>query len=342
MVAPVTVADLTVRVIYFSSSGFMDGKLPQVQIARAIAALSVVYFHSHIALRKFPAESLSPLPFLADWGYLGVSFFFVISGYIIALVCDRPSFAPASFAVKRFFRIYPLYWMFLFGTLALELVYGHRFFSREATDSLAVLKNIAILPLAESPIWAVGWSLEHEILFYAIAAIVVPYAGIRGLFVVVAAFGITGLILPRQGWDYHLFAAPQLDFACGMLVYLLRDRLRGIGVLFPAAASITAYALVANGQPGLLAAPMLLIALLNVPAALAHRAGFLIAVGDASYSLYLGHWFVMHLMSKVSPVPSWAGELFRLLAILISIQLAFLLYRHIERPLMTRRYVLIT
>lgn len=312
----------------------METKLPQIQIARAIAALAVVYFHSHIALKKLDADSLSPLPFLSEWGYLGVNLFFVISGYIIAMVVDRPGFTPTSFAVKRFVRIYPLYWVFLFSTLALELVYGHRFFSREASDAAGLFKNIAILPLQEMPIWAVGWSLEHEVLFYAMAAIIVPYAGIRGLFVVVAAFGMTGLLFPVQGWDYHLFAGAQLDLACGLLVYMLRDRLSRLGVIFPACVSIAGYALVAQEAPAwFLSGPMLLTALLNIPAALAKRAGALIAIGDASYSLYLGHWFVFHFLSKVSPVPSWAGELFRVLAILISIELSFLLYRHVEKPL---------
>jgi exopolysaccharide production protein ExoZ len=58
-----------------------DHKLEGLQAARAIAALAVAYFHSYMVIRvAFPESAWAPIPFLKDWGYVGVNFFFAISG----------------------------------------------------------------------------------------------------------------------------------------------------------------------------------------------------------------------------------------------------------------------
>jgi exopolysaccharide production protein ExoZ len=50
-----------------------------LQAARAIAALSVAYFHSYVAVRGFPEAAWMPIPWLKQWGFLGVDFFFAVS-----------------------------------------------------------------------------------------------------------------------------------------------------------------------------------------------------------------------------------------------------------------------
>ena len=44
-------------------------------------------------------------------GYLGIDFFFAVSGYVICLVAAKPSFLPLPFAIKRVFRLYPICWV---------------------------------------------------------------------------------------------------------------------------------------------------------------------------------------------------------------------------------------
>jgi exopolysaccharide production protein ExoZ len=82
-----------------------------LQAARALAALSVAYFHSYIALRAFPDTAQIPIVPLKNWGYLGVDFFFAISGYVICLIASKPTFSPVPFAIKRVFRLFPMYWI---------------------------------------------------------------------------------------------------------------------------------------------------------------------------------------------------------------------------------------
>lgn len=85
-------------------------KIAQIQVARAIAALMVVYYHSYMALRAFDDASAVPLPFLTESGYLGVNLFFIISGFIIGLVTDTPTFRARDFLVKRIICCRPINW----------------------------------------------------------------------------------------------------------------------------------------------------------------------------------------------------------------------------------------
>jgi hypothetical protein len=79
------------------------GKNQGLQVARALAALCVAYFHSYIALRIFSEGAQHPISFFKDWGFLGVNFFFAISGFVICMVVSRPTFTLRSFIIRRVF-----------------------------------------------------------------------------------------------------------------------------------------------------------------------------------------------------------------------------------------------
>src|SRR5665213_2720050 len=80
-----------------------------LQIARALAALSIAYFHSWHVIMPFPANTAYPIPLLKDFGWISVDFFFAISGFVLGLVITRPSFKPMEFLIRRAFRLYPLW-----------------------------------------------------------------------------------------------------------------------------------------------------------------------------------------------------------------------------------------
>ena len=64
---------------------------------RAIAIFGVIFYHM--------------FPFTVKGGFLGVSLFFVLSGYLIALTSEKSrrkrEYSISGFAVKRFKRIFP-------------------------------------------------------------------------------------------------------------------------------------------------------------------------------------------------------------------------------------------
>src|SRR5947209_15608010 len=84
--------------------------LPSLTGIRALAALLVLGMHAD---QNVPAGATEVLPFLAR-GYLGVDFFFVLSGFIITHVYCASLAQPTATAVRiflwhRFIRLYPVH-----------------------------------------------------------------------------------------------------------------------------------------------------------------------------------------------------------------------------------------
>lgn len=70
---------------------------------RGLAAISVVVYHS---LPAWPHYELTMQ--LAKYGYLAVSFFFCLSGFVMQIGWDKPGAGWFPFIVKRLARIYPV------------------------------------------------------------------------------------------------------------------------------------------------------------------------------------------------------------------------------------------
>jgi peptidoglycan/LPS O-acetylase OafA/YrhL len=102
------------------------------------------------------------LPLFYEGG-AGVVVFFLVSGYIITYVIQ--SERPAVFAVKRFFRIYPLY---IFAVLAENLAMAT---SGQGTPLPVLLQQLSLLgDFFNTPfsLGGVEWTLRIEILFYVL------------------------------------------------------------------------------------------------------------------------------------------------------------------------------
>lgn len=90
----------------------------------------VLALHSHLAVQ----QPVTQIPFLSDFGWLGVRLFFVISGFIIAeRIGHERSFG--RYAAKRFLRVFPLYLMVTLTAIALRAGVGVGDFTSAETDS---------------------------------------------------------------------------------------------------------------------------------------------------------------------------------------------------------------
>jgi peptidoglycan/LPS O-acetylase OafA/YrhL len=106
------------------------GRLGAVEGLRAIAAVLVVAYHLHRALLATHPGIASGTPgLLIDrLGPLGVSIFFVLSGFLLYRPYAVATLRPGRFAatvpyyVRRFVRIFPAYWLAL-GAFALTASY---------------------------------------------------------------------------------------------------------------------------------------------------------------------------------------------------------------------------
>ncbi|GAA6142699.1 acyltransferase [Hydrogenophaga sp. 5NK40-0174] len=152
--------------------------VPVLHGLRGLAALAVLLFHweaTYPALSKAMADISLPLIGQVDlflplrYGWLGVSWFFVLSGYLLAATLWEKPLAPrllAGFWWRRALRIYPAVWVQVIILLAVVLGFG---IMKDFQLSNAI--GNAMLWLSPLPGGAriyngVYWTLPIELSFY--------------------------------------------------------------------------------------------------------------------------------------------------------------------------------
>ena len=325
------------------AGGTVAPKLDAVQALRAIAASAVVLFH--IDVFNVP-------------GTWGVDLFFVISGFIMCYVTAR---SDPNFLLKRIIRVVPLYWLGTLGVFAIALVMPALLGSSKA-DLGQLLKSLAFIPYEKSdgiiqPLLFLGWTLEFEMFFYIVFAIcLVINHRLRGWLcsAVMLAVALVGYLvnfdsIPLQFWTSSII----IEFVFGIAAYgvwvLVRDWQPGrgarigltiggvaaIAVLNSTAPLVVKYGqewrFITSGVPAFAVFLLLTIAWTGL-----HIPRIVTAVGDASYSLYLFHPYLvfvvgkaLHMFTRPAPV-SWIMGVFVFAA---CIGAALLCYRWIERPM---------
>lgn len=314
-----------------------EDKNSGLQAARAVAALAVAYFHSYIALRIFPETAQYQIPFLKEWGFLGVNFFFAISGYVICLVASKPSFTVRGFIIKRTFRLYPLYWTAL-AAVAFMILIGRY----PAQSPGHFLYSMTLLPQPSASVYDVSWTLEREIVFYALAVVTIPIVGIAGLAVVLAALAFSGYLYGNP-WSLHLVSTTQADFLSGVLIFLIGRHIR---LSFAASVSVFVVGLFALWWTRIhdfafattLSLAFILLGMIHLKLPWGHWSlRWLVRLGDASYSLYLWHligFMISFILSfKIGFHPDWLCEPWRYGAITCCALFSIFTWEKIERPM---------
>lgn len=328
-------------------------KLDGVQALRGIAALLVVFHHLLEELvGGLPDSDL--IKSLIRLGACGVDVFFVISGFIIAhsvkSLGGRGREAARVFALRRMARVLPLYWGL--NVLVLILASTGFLFKSKVIDLPVVLASFFFLP-GSSLLQGVGWTLNFEVYFYLCFAfaILVP----RGVLAPVAAATVLAVnilagALGLEG-SSALFLQNRLvfEFVFGVFVatFMNRSRLllsqRGVLVVFllAGASMWLASSFDTGATSGLRGDTRWWAWGLPATALLAASIWWIkphslwVWLGDISYSLYLGHAFVMTavavVIKRIPSGPLWAMSIF-IVGVLVSIGIAFLLNRYVEKP----------
>jgi exopolysaccharide production protein ExoZ len=335
-------------------------KMRSIEAARGLAALSVVLMHSANFMRVENLSGHVGLGGIFDFGYVGVDFFFVLSGFIITYVhfadIGRIERIP-SYLWRRFSRIYPIYWAILL------LVIGITTFARFASGSgagweigVSDVAGTVLLVMGEGEPKYVGvaWSLQYELVFYLAFALLLVSARIGagvfvawGLFVLARALGLAQIDLPL-----HLGNAHCLEFLFGVAVgasarrYVLRASptlLIAVLVALVAAVVFEVYGPfgrhAAAGRLALgLASAGVLAGLVALEDSGALRPpAWLASMGSASYSIYLGHSLFINttyvVLLKLGLYHALPEGLVFIVAVCAALSATYLIGIYVELPL---------
>ena len=147
-------------------------RLELLDYGRFVATLAVMAFHYFFnGIHNGKLSTLTHVAGLIDvakYGYLGVEFFFMISGYVIFFSSKGKT--PGQFGVSRAVRLYPAFWIAVIFTTFIAQFWGGR---QMSVGSFQAIANLTMLPglLGQGYVDGVYWTLQLELSFYAMVMI---------------------------------------------------------------------------------------------------------------------------------------------------------------------------
>ncbi len=339
-------------------------ELHWIQALRGIAALMVLFFHMHPHWDMVPALSWTST--ITRWGFSGVDIFFALSGFVVYRSARRsiPVQGLRPFARKRLLRIYLGYWPVLL-LIALTTLFVYQ-------ASLPGLKKMVLSTLLLYPnIWdnwlQPAWSLTMEIYFYLWIALIAllpqrhQIKAIACVIVLLAVWGLGWLIADRQGVFNgqqplrYVFTGLGIEFLAGALLAHAYDRQvwffrtptttlplclmlmtvgLGMGSLSPYFDRVEVMRAASFGLMGVSA----LALALTLERTRFSPPAWLVLVGDASYSLYLLHTFLLDASGRarmeIDITSPPALLLFMVALPVVIVLLSVLWFRWVEKPIM--------
>lgn len=291
---------------------------------RMFAALGV--FLSHLGILS--QSSLPVFNAAAKYffnGYVGVTFFYILSGFIINYSFSRHleegRFNNKDFIVYRLARLFPVH---IVSLICVLFMFGYtRNF--EATNKEALIYNALLLQsfIPDAGYYfsfnPVSWSISCEMFFYVCFCFLVNFKSkyLTGIFIVIQAVSVFMIVNPPSGISGHwLFYINPLfritDFVLGVIicrVFLSRKVTPKSGVcsvmeigslLF---LGLTVYIATNHVTNMNLKYDLLYIpCMASIVIAFAFNGGviskilanrYLILLGEASFSFYMFHWMIV-------------------------------------------------
>jgi peptidoglycan/LPS O-acetylase OafA/YrhL len=163
------------------SPGGTGGRDPTLDVFRGIAILCVALYHFTARLPHEALNMSEPAALQAKFGWLGVYFFFVISGFCIFLTLSRSDSVRLFFA-KRISRLYPAFVaaaivLFVFGLFAPVPTAPAANYHDQPITLVDLALNLMLL--GELGEWVNGsfWSIAAEVRFYLLIALMAVLFG---------------------------------------------------------------------------------------------------------------------------------------------------------------------
>lgn len=213
---------------------------------RFFFSLMVFFSHLNLIVRNTENHLLKSIDENIFYeGYLGVSFFFILSGFILSYTYQdkllNNSVSKNSFLLNRFTRIYPLHF------LTLILSFPLAFYSIEGFDTLikTLIKLVFNITLTQSfiPLNTIyfsfnspSWSISNELFFYLLTPLLftkfsnLNFSKILGFIFIFLVFIILGIeFIPEQYHHRVFYINPFIrlfDFILGIFLFYIFKRIK--------------------------------------------------------------------------------------------------------------------
>jgi exopolysaccharide production protein ExoZ len=325
-------------------------KINNLQALRAFAAVCVVIFHTGFAF-----------PHVRGLGSFGVDIFFVLSGYIMARICEKN---PGYFLRRRLIRILPPYWL-LTILLFIAAYFVPALMGSTRAEFSDLWKSLFFIPFIKEsgiirPLLFVGWSLNYEMFFYMliwISLIVLPRRPMLLASILVALAHFASLLFHQhEAFLIFLHEPFILEFPLGAIAYHLakrvsapqaeRWRVGSLLMLIAATSSLIAWSAIQPMALGQLNGGIfsLFCFFIVLSTSLLSQGGWdtrirwIVLLGDASYILYLIHPYIEYSIQRIL-VPrahflAIASPLGCFIAVSIACVFGILLHLYGENPLL--------
>ena len=274
-------------------------KIECIQFLRFIASLLVMLTHSFS-------------PFFN--GALGVDIFFVISGFIMMYIT---SIDVKKFLIKRIIRIIPLYWT-LTILFFLVILFFPILVDKSSLNFSYLFKSLLFIPYNSGeghyPLIFLGWTLNFEIIFYIIFGLSIlftkKYRFYLSTFLIIIFFLINSFFSEKFFFSYVYSNYIIFEFIIGMIIFNLwinyhhnifnNNYIRII--LFLVLSTISSYLLFFNNSSRIVdyGIPASLIVFYFLFCFKNNKFPFIfVLLGNASYSLYLTHPYIIQSTKKI-------------------------------------------
>lgn len=330
----------TVATVVEGTVSYRLGRRPVLDGLRGIAVLLVIVAHAQV-------------PYAASAGMVGVTLFFVLSGFLITRLLVEETERTGRVDLRAFYgrrarRLFPA----LIALLAVTLIIsgGTRAALWRALVALTYTSNIVGVSHDMGPLGHT-WSLAMEEQFYLLWPLILVWVGRRrptwlvpGILVAITIVSTNRVLLSLSGattWRVLIAPDTRVDgLLVGCLVALLITRLaRRQLSRYAAAGGVVLLAVAPNAErlEGVLLIPAMIAGASVVAWGATSRGGWLtadplVALGRISYGVYLWHYPVTKMLEEAGV--GWAVNL--LVTAVSSVALAAVSWRYVEAPIMAR------